>query len=115
MAKFKISWNEDTVENWEAIIEAESIAEVQAKIDDGSYLEGADVKDSFTQEGPYAHKIFEITELYSVYKFFENPNRQSELIFKDLSISEAKEMCSGCESKGTCEDGSKWFMGFTKQ
>ncbi len=61
MKKFKIEWNEDTIENWESIIEAESLEKAQVIVDDGNHFDNANMIESVATE-VYAPTIIEIKE-----------------------------------------------------
>ncbi len=61
MKKFKVEWNEDTIEHWESILRANSIEDVQVRVDDGDHFENADMKESTATE-VHAPTIIEIKE-----------------------------------------------------
>jgi len=48
--KFKVTWTEDTIENWESTIEANDLEEAQTIVNEDNHLDGANMTESTATE-----------------------------------------------------------------
>lgn len=50
---------------------------------------------------------------YRIVRFFRD-GRSAELVKTVATVEEAKEHCSSPDTRGTLEDGTAWFDGYTE-